>query len=157
MKLPMTLALLGGSPERFLPLVKLYRQSAGPVDAPLPLAINSHFYVADDAQQAGDEFFPTYQAMMNRIGRERGWAPLNREQFEDMRQHGPLLVGSPQQIIDKLLRFHELFQNSRYMAQLIGGPQLDHARLLHAIELFGTKIAPVVREELSSKLVVNQN
>lgn len=151
LNLPMTLALLGGSPERFVPLVELFRQSAQraghDVDA-LPLAINSHFYVADDSQQAADEFFPTYQAMMNRVGRERGWPPLDRAQFEQMRQYGPLLVGSPQQIIDKIGRFQELFSPTRYLAQFISGPQLPHANLMHAIELFGTEIAPVIRKEI---------
>ncbi|AUD01523.1 Atu2307/SP_0267 family LLM class monooxygenase [Spirosoma pollinicola] len=152
MNIPMTLALLGGSPERFVPFVNLYRQAAqdaGHDVSQLPLAINSHFFVADQSQQAADDLFPTYQAMMNRVGRERGWAPLDRAQFEAMRQYGPLLVGSPQQMIDKILHFHELFQNTRYLAQLIGGHDLPHHKVLHAIELFGTKVAPVVRKELA--------
>ena len=154
MNLPMTVAMLGGTPDRFVPLVDLFRQSAtkaGHDVSQLPLAMNSHFYVADNSQQASDEFFPTYQAMMNRIGRERGWPPLNREQFEYMRQYGPLLVGSPQEIIDKLVHFHDLFQNTRYLAQLISGPQLSHEKVLHAIDLFGTKIAPAVRNEVARK------
>lgn len=153
MKLPMTVALLGGTPERFVPLVNLYRESAkaaGHAETALPLAMNSHFYMADDSQQAADEFFPTYQTMMNRVGRERGWPPLNREQFEYMREYGPLMVGSPQDIIDKLLRFYALFKNTRYLAQFIGGPQLPHEKLLHAIELFGTQVAPVIRKELAT-------
>lgn len=151
MNLPMTLAMLGGSPDRFVPFVNLFRQSAkeaGHDVAQLPLAINSHFYAADASQQASDELFPTYQDMMNRIGRERGWAPLGRDQFESMRNYGPLAVGSPQQIIDKILHFHELFKNTRYLAQLIGGQQFPHKQTLHAIELFGTKVAPVIRKEL---------
>ena len=157
MNLPMTLAMLGGSPERFVPLVNLYRQSAqkaGHADETLPLAVNSHFYVADDSQQAADEYFPMYQAMMNRVGRERGWAPLGRDQFEHLREYGPLLVGSPQQIIDKLLYFRELFQPTRYLAQLISGPALPHDKLMHAIELYGTQIAPVIRKELTAKPAV---
>jgi probable LLM family oxidoreductase len=152
MNLPMTLAMLGGAPERFVPLVNLFRQSAqgaGHDVSRLPLAINSHFYAADQSQRASDELFPTYSEMMNRIGRERGWSPLSRDQFEFMRQQGPLLVGSPDQITDRILHFHELFNNTRYLAQLIGGPQLPHAKILHAIELFGTKIAPAVRKALA--------
>ncbi|QJW90869.1 LLM class flavin-dependent oxidoreductase [Spirosoma taeanense] len=151
LNLPMTVALLGGTPDRFVPLVNLYRQSArqaGHDISQLPLAINSHFYVADTSQQAANEFFPSYQVLMNRVGRERGWPPLGREQFEYLRQYGPLLVGSPQQIIDKILHFHELFQNTRYLAQVLGGPLTDHAKNLHAIELFGTKVAPAVRKAL---------
>ena len=151
MNLPMTLAMLGGSPDRFVPFVNLFRQSAqkaGHDVAKLPLAINSHFYLADNSQQASDELFPSYEQMMNRIGRERGWSPIGREHFEFMRQSGPLLVGSPQQAIDKILHFHELFQNTRYLAQLIGSHQLPHSKVLRAIELFGTKVAPAVRKAL---------
>ena len=153
MNLPMTVAMLGGTPDGFVPLVDLYRQSAkeaGHNVNQLQLAMNSHVYVADNSQQASDEFYPTYQALMNRIGRERGWPPLGRDQFEYMRQQGPLMVGSPQQIIDKILRFHELFQNTRYLAQLIGSPQLPHEKTLRSIELFGTKIAPAIRKALTS-------
>lgn len=153
MNLPMTVALLGGTPDRFVPLVHLYRQSAqqaGHDVSQLLLAINSHFYVADTSQQAADEFFPSYQVLMNRVGRERGWPPLGREQFDYLRQYGPLLVGSPQEIIDKILYFHELFQNTRYLGQMLGGPMTDHAKNLHAIELFGTKVAPVVRKALQT-------
>ncbi len=155
LNLPMTLALLGGTPDRFVPLVDLYRQSArnaGHDVERLPLAINSHCYVADDSQRAAAEFYPPYEVLMNRVGRERGWSPMGRDQFEYLRQHGPLLVGSPQQVIDKILWFHELFQNTRYLAQLIGGDQIPHKKTLHAIELFGTQVAPVIRREVGLKL-----
>ncbi|GAB3933818.1 Atu2307/SP_0267 family LLM class monooxygenase [Larkinella terrae] len=151
MNLPMTLAMLGGTPDRFVPFINLFRQSArnaGHDVSQLPLGINSHFYVADDSQQAANELFPPYESMMNRIGRERGWSPLGRDQFEYMRQYGPLLVGSPQQIIDRILKFHELFQNTRYLAQVIGGHQIPHSKILHSIELFGSKVAPAVRKAL---------
>ncbi|MBC7891451.1 MAG: LLM class flavin-dependent oxidoreductase [Sphingobacteriaceae bacterium] len=149
LNVPMTLAMLGGSPERFVPLVNLYRQAAqraGHDVTHLPLALNSQFYAAEDSQRAAAEFFPPYQLLMNRVGKERGWSPIGREHFEAMRQHGPLLVGSPQQIIDKLLGFHELFGNTRYLGQLVGGHLIPHEKNLRAIELFGTKIAPVVRK-----------
>ncbi|UHG89044.1 LLM class flavin-dependent oxidoreductase [Spirosoma oryzicola] len=151
MNLPMTLAMLGGTPDRFVPLVNMYRQAARKAGHDqIPLAVNSHFYVADNSQQAANDFYPFYAVLMNRIGRERGWPPLGREQYEYLRQHGPLLVGSPQQVIDKLLTFHELFQNTRYLAQLIGGQSADHPKLLRAIELFGTQVAPVIRKELAA-------
>ncbi|RAJ95748.1 putative LLM family oxidoreductase [Larkinella arboricola] len=154
LNLPMTVAILGSTPDRFVPFVNLFRQSAqkaGHDVSKLPLAINSHFYLADDSQQAGDELFPAYASMMNRIGRERGWSPLGREQYEYMRQYGPLMVGSPQQIVDKILYFHELFNNTRYLAQVIGGAQLPHAKIMRSIELFGTKVAPEVRKALKAK------
>ncbi|WP_420148188.1 LLM class flavin-dependent oxidoreductase [Spirosoma sp.] len=156
LNLPMTVAILGGPPDRFVPFVNLYRQAAeraGHDVAQLQLAINSHFYMADDSQQASDDFYPPYELLMNRVGRERGWSPMTRMQFEQMRQYGPLMVGSPQQIIDKILYFHELFGNTRYLAQLVGGHNLPHAKTLRAIELFGTKVAPAVRKALEKKTV----
>lgn len=154
LNLPMTVAILGGPPDRFVPFVNLYRQAAqraGHDVNQLQLAINSHFYMADDSQQAADEFFPPYELLMNRVGKERGWSPMTRMQFEQMRQYGPLMVGSPQQIIDKILYFHELFGNTRYIAQLVGGHNLPHTKTLRAIELFGTKVAPAVRKALEPK------
>lgn len=156
LNLPMTLAILGGPPDRFVPFVNLYRQAAqraGHDVTQLQLAINSHFYMADDSQQAANEFFPPYELLMNRVGKERGWSPMTRMQYEQMRQYGPLMVGSPQQIIDKILYFHELFGNTRYLAQLVGGHNLPHAKTLHAIELFGTKVAPAVRKALANNPV----
>lgn len=153
LNLPMTVAMLGGSPERFVPLINLFRQAAqraGHDAATLPLGVNSQFYAADDSQRAAAEFFPPYQLLMNRVGKERGWSPIGHEHFEAMRQHGPLLVGSPQQIIDKLLGFHELFGNTRYLGQLVGGHLIPHEKNLRAIELFGTKIAPVVRKAVAA-------
>ena len=156
LNLPMTVAILGGPPDRFVSFTNLYRQAAqraGHDVNQLQLAINSHFYIADDSQQAGDEFFPSYELLMNRVGKERGWPPMTRMQFEQMRQYGPLMVGSPQQIIDKILYFHELFGNTRYLAQLVGSHTLPHSKTLHAIELFGTKVAPAVRKALEQKAV----
>jgi alkanesulfonate monooxygenase SsuD/methylene tetrahydromethanopterin reductase-like flavin-dependent oxidoreductase (luciferase family) len=90
---------------------------------------------------------------MTRIGRERGWPPLSREQFEAMRSpRGSLLVGSPQQIIDKILYQYELFQNTRFLAQMSVGP-VPHKQVMRAIELFGTQVAPVIKKELAQKLV----
>lgn len=157
LNLPMTVAILGGPPDRFVPFVNLYRQAAeraGHDVAQLQLAINSHFYLADDSQQASDEFFPAYEVLMNRVGKERGWSPMTRMQFDQMRQYGPLMVGSPQQIIDKILYFHELFGNTRYLAQLVGGHNLPHTKTLRAIELFGTVVAPAVRKVLATKTSV---
>jgi probable LLM family oxidoreductase len=152
LNLPMTVALLGGTPDRFVPLVNLFRQSArqaGHDVSQLPLAVNSHFYIADDSQKAANEFYPFYAAMMNRVGKERGWSPLGRDQFEYLREYGPMMVGSPQQVIDKILYFHELFGNTRYLAQLIGSDTQEHTNVMQAIELFGTKVAPEVRKVLN--------
>lgn len=147
--LPLALALIGGAPERFVPFMNLYRETAkkaGHDVKTLQTSINSHVYIAENSQKAGDEFFPSYATMMNRIGRERGWSPINRSQFDQMRsQQGSLIVGSPQQVIDKILYEHELFGNTRFLAQMsMGAP---HASILKSIEFFGTQVAPVIRKE----------
>ena len=152
--LPLAIAIIGGMPERFAPLVQLHRDAAsaaGHDPAQLPIGINSHAYIARTSQQAADEFFPSYAAMMTRIGRERGWSAMTRAQFEAMREpRGSLLVGSPQEVTEKILFQHEVFGNQRTMAQISVGP-LDHAKVLGAIELFGTEVAPAVRAEVARR------
>jgi alkanesulfonate monooxygenase SsuD/methylene tetrahydromethanopterin reductase-like flavin-dependent oxidoreductase (luciferase family) len=102
-------------------------------------------------QQAGDEYFPTYAAMMNRIGRERGWSPMGRGQFEMGRSpRGALLVGSPEEVVEKILFEHELFGHSRFMAQISVGT-LPHEKVMRAIELYGTEVAPAVRKEIEGR------
>ena len=148
LNLPVTLAMLGGQPEHFLPLVELFRKSAvkaGHDVNKLQFALNAHAYISDDSQQAADELWPTYEKMMNRIGKERGWSTITRQQFEASRRHGPLLVGSPQEVADKIIAQHKIFGNTRYLAQIVGG-DIPHEKLLHSIELFATKVAPLVRE-----------
>ena len=147
--LPMALAIIGGAPERFAPLVQLYRDSAieaGHDVASLQVGINSHAYLADDSKRAMDEFYPSYADSMTRIGRERGWPPTTREQVEAGRtQRGALFVGSPQEVIDKILFQHSLFRHTRFMAQ-VGVGTLPHGQVMHAIELLGTIVAPAVRQ-----------
>jgi alkanesulfonate monooxygenase SsuD/methylene tetrahydromethanopterin reductase-like flavin-dependent oxidoreductase (luciferase family) len=117
----------------------------------MEISINSHAYVAETSQRAGDEYFPTYAAMMNRIGRERGWSPMTRGQFEAGRSpRGALLVGSPEEVAEKILFEHELFGNTRFMAQISVGT-LPHDKVMRAIELFGTEVAPTVRKELARR------
>jgi probable LLM family oxidoreductase len=152
--LPLAVAIIGGEPERFAPLVGLYREAArkaGHDPARLPVGINSHTYVAETSQQASDEYYPTYAAMMNRIGRERGWPPMGRGQFEMGRSpRGALVVGSPEEVAEKILLQHEFFGHDRFMAQISIGA-LPHDRVMRAIELFGTQVAPVVRKEIARR------
>lgn len=144
--LPLALAIIGGMPAQFVPFIDLYKESAREHGNTPKLGINSHVYVADDSQQAGDDFFPAYSAMMNKIGRERGWQPMARGHFEASRSaQGALLVGSPQQVIDKILYEHELFGHTRFLAQMSMGT-MDHKKILKSIELFGTQVAPAVRK-----------
>lgn len=152
--LPLTLAIIGGLPEQFVPFVNLYKETAkktGKDMSTLQLGVNNHVYIGEDSQKAGDEFFPYYATMMNRVGRDRGWQPLTRQQFDYSRSpKGALMVGSVQQVIDKILYEHELFGNTRFMAQASIG-NVPHALTMKSIELFGTKIAPVIRKETNSK------
>jgi probable LLM family oxidoreductase len=150
--LPMALAIIGGAPERFKPLVDLYREAAaraGHDPDKLPVAINSHGFIADDARQAAEDAFPPFARTMNRIGQERGWPPYTRQQFDfECTLRGALFVGSPQEIIDKILFQYSLFRHQRFLLQLTVGP-MPHDKVLRAIELLGTEVAPVVRKEVA--------
>ena len=149
--IPLALAIIGGSPEQFVPFINLYRKTAlknGMQAEDIQIGINSHVYIAEDSKQAADQLFPSYATMMNRIGRERGWSPLSREQFEYSRNpKGALLVGSPQEVIDKILYEHELFGNTRFLAQTSMG-DLPHQKVMKSIELYGNIVAPAVRKAL---------
>ena len=150
--LPLALGIIGGLPERFAPFAEIHRQSA--IESghePPALSINSHGFIADDAQEAADIAFPSFAATMDRIGRERGWPPMSREQFEASRHvRGANFVGSPQQVIDKILFQHQIFRHDRCLLQFSVGP-LPHDKLMRSIELFGTEVAPVVRREVASR------
>ncbi|MDA0313401.1 MAG: LLM class flavin-dependent oxidoreductase [Gemmatimonadetes bacterium] len=147
--LPLAIAIIGGEPERFVPLVDLYRDTAtraGHDASKLPISINSHGFIAEDSQDANDTFFPPYAEMMTRIGRERGWPPTTRAQFDSMvSPRGALAVGDPQQVIDKILFQYEIFKNDRFLFQMAFG-NVPHTKLMKAIELFGTVVAPAVRK-----------
>jgi probable LLM family oxidoreductase len=149
--LPVALAIIGGNPAQFLPLVELYRKTSKEAGkATLPLAVHSHGYIANNSQQAADEFFPSYAYVMSQIGRERGWPPTSRAQFEAGRSmQGALLVGSPQQVIDKILYEQKLFNLDRFLLHISVGT-MPHDKIMHSIELFGTQVAPVIRKELSA-------
>ena len=151
--LPMALAIIGGAPERFKPVVDLYRDTAsraGHDPETLPLSINSHGFLADDAADAAEIAFPPFAETMTRIGRERGWPPASRTQFDaEAELSGALFLGSPQQIIDKILFQHEIFGHQRCLIQLTVGPT-PHDKVMRAIELLGTEVAPVVKRELSA-------
>jgi len=151
--LPMALAIIGGQPERFAPFAELFRRTAGEAGhaPPPPLSINSHGYVAESSERAGEEFFPAYSAMMNRIGRERGWSGLTRQDFDALRtRRGALVVGSPDDVIEKILFQHEIFGHQRFLAQMSVG-SLPHEQVLRSIELFGTVVAPAVRAEVARR------
>jgi probable LLM family oxidoreductase len=152
--LPLAIAIIGGMPENFAQLVELYRQSARQVGhdpATLPVSINSHGFIADTTQSAIDAYYPGATVLMNRIGRERGWGPITRQQLEGSRTlRGADFVGTPDEIIEKILFQHELFGHQRLLLQL-GLGTIEHSKMLRAIELLGTQVAPVVREEIARR------
>jgi len=150
--LPMALAIIGGMPERFAPFAELHRRAAREAGLPRPaLSINSHGYLATDSRRAADEAFPPFAATMNRIGRERGWAPMTRADFEASRGlRGANLVGAPEEVAEKILFQHEIFGHDRFLMQITVGP-MPHDRVMRAIELLGTEVAPSVRREVARR------
>ena len=151
--LPMALAIIGGQPARFAPLIKLYKEvyaKAGHDTSKMQVSINSHAYIAETSSAAREEFFPTYAEVMGRIGKERGWSGMSRQDFEaSTGPTGALLVGSAQEVIDKILYEYELFGHTRFLAQMSLGA-MEHKHNMKAIELLGKVIAPQVRKHLES-------
>ena len=157
--LPLTLAIIGGQPERFVPLVNLYREAfaaAGHAPAGARVAINTHAFVGETSQAADKAFAASYLAMMNRIGRERGWPPSGRPEYDALRSpRGALAAGSPEQVAEKILFEHELFAMDRYVGQMSVGA-VAHADVMRSIELFGTRVAPIVRAEVERRASARQ-
>ncbi len=151
--LPVALAIIGGEPARFAPLIDLYRDAgakAGHAPGSLKVGINSHGFIADTGEGAVAAALPSYIEVMGRIGRERGWPPPTAAQFTHERSpRGALLVGDPQEVIDKILFEHEIFRMDRFLLQLSVGP-VPHPAMMRAIELYGTVVAPAVRKAVRS-------
>jgi probable LLM family oxidoreductase len=152
--LPLTIAIIGGGPERFVPFVELYREvasAAGHDPAQTRVAINTHAFVGATSAAADAAFAAPYLAMMNRIGRERGWPPKGQAEYEALRSpRGALAVGSPEEVAEKILFEHELFDHQRYIGQMSVGA-VEHRDVLRSIELFGTEVAPLVRAEVARR------
>lgn len=147
--LPMALGIIGGQPSRFKQLADLHARGAREGGHQKPaLSINSHGFIADTSQEARDIAFPAFKQTMDKIGKERGWPPMTREQFEASCQlEGANHVGSPQEIIDKILHQHEIFDHDRFLLQMSVG-SIPHKKLLRSIELFATEVAPAVNKEI---------
>ena len=149
--LPLMIAIIGGQPVRFAPLVELYREAVkrtGADTTHTAVGINSHMYIAEDPERARDEFFGPYSQMMNRIGRERGWPPMSRGQFDaGCGPEGHLLVGTPEEVAAKIVAQHELFGHDRFLGHISVGV-LPHSKAMKATELFATEVAPRVRAAL---------
>jgi alkanesulfonate monooxygenase SsuD/methylene tetrahydromethanopterin reductase-like flavin-dependent oxidoreductase (luciferase family) len=152
--LPLAIAIIGGPYARFDPLVDLYREAfaaAGHDPADARIAINTHAFLAETSAKADSAFAPSYLAMMNRIGRERGWPPSGQREYESLRSPaGALAVGTPDQVAEKILAEHALFGHQRYIAQMSVGA-VEHRDVLRSMELFGNEVAPVVRAEVARR------
>lgn len=147
--LPLAISIIGGLPERFKYFVDLYRNTAEKLGHKTKLSINSHGFIAKTSQEAIENSFPSVKLQMDRIGKERGLAPMTKEQYLlSVTLRGANFVGSPEQIIEKILFQFEIFQHDRFLIQFSVGT-LPHHKVLKSIELFGDKVAPVVRKELS--------
>jgi probable LLM family oxidoreductase len=152
--LPLAIAIIGGEPARFAPLAELYREAgrrAGVAEDKLKLSINGHGFLADTTEAAVEAFFQPYAEVMSRIGRERGWPPLSRAQFDQGRgPHGHLMVGTPDEAVAKILAQHKVFRHDRTLLQMSVGHQPQEA-ILRSIELLGEVVAPRVRAELAKR------
>jgi probable LLM family oxidoreductase len=149
--LPMALAIIGGDPRRFAPYFALYRDAAakaGRSSDQTRLSLNMHGFVAATDEAAKSTFFEPHNAVMNRIGRERGWPPQGRAQFEAAcGPDGHLLIGSPERVADRIVELYRIFRNDRILVQMAIGA-MPHAEVLKAIELMGTRVKPLVEEAL---------
>ena len=147
--LPLALAIIGGLPEQFKQFADIHERGAKENGKVKPaLSINSHGFIAETSEEAKDIAFPAFKQTMDTIGSERGWAPMSREQFEaSTTLKGANFIGSPQEIIDKILYQHEIFGHDRFLMQMSVG-SVPHQKMMKSIELFATEVAPVVRKEL---------
>ena len=152
--LPLMVAIIGGETRRFRPLVDLYREAgrrAGFSPDRLKVGVHSLGYVAATAHQAAEDFFPGYARAFSTIGKERGWGPITRAQFDaQITPNGALLVGTAEEVAAKILRHSEALGGISRITFMMNGASLPHRNLMSAIDLIASRVAPVVREELAS-------
>lgn len=147
--LPLMLAIIGGDPKRFAPYVDLYHRAFGELGRPVqPIGVHSPGYVADTDEQAREELWPDYKAMRDRIGAERGWPPMNRAEFDAEADHGSLYVGSPETVARKIAATVKALGVQRFQMKYSAGA-LPHDKLMRAIQLYGERVIPLVRDMLA--------
>jgi len=152
--LPVIFAIIGGSPVQFKPLFEYYKDVYKHYNHDMnkfQVGVHMHSFFGDDSKQIADEYYPIYSSQMDRVGRSRGWPPYQQQQYEmGRKRNGHLIIGDVNEAIDKILHLQQLFGLTRFSAHMdVGGP--SHASLMKSIEIFGTKIAPKVREALKGK------
>ena len=152
--IPMAVAIIGGQATSFVPLVNYYRAVAahvGHAPSVAKVGINVHGFIADTFEEAFDIAYPYHAISMAKIAAERGFTPPSRDRFRgETTLEGSQMVGTPEQVAEKILFQHEIFQHDRFLLQLSVGT-IPHEKVMHAIELFGTKVAPIVRAELARR------
>ena len=144
----MALAIIGGDPARFSVLADLHRKTlaeSGHDPAAAPLAVHAHGYIADSTERAVEEYYPSYAIAMSQLGMERGWGPMSHTQFDSLRSpNGSLVLGDPETVARKILRYRELLGVERFMLHISVGT-LPHDQVLRSIELLGTEVSRMVR------------
>lgn len=147
--LPLAIAIIGGYPAQFKQMAELHARGASDHNQPKQdISINSHGFIASTAKEASDIAFPAFKQVMDKIGRERGWSPMQRNQFEaSTTLEGANFVGSPQAVIDKIMYQYEIFNHHRFLMQMTVG-SIPHAKVMKSIELFANEVAPVIRKEI---------
>ena len=152
--LPLMVAIIGGEPRRFRPLIDLYRETGqryGHSPDRLKVGVHALGYVAETTQEAADEFFPGYARAVTDVGKERGWPPVTRAGFDAQRgPHGALLIGSPEEVAEKILRHSEALGGISRLTFQMNVASLPHAKLMRAIEAIGTRVAPALKGELAA-------
>lgn len=152
--LPLMVAIIGGEPHRFQPLIEHYRQAGAEAGHPpetLKVGLHCLGYAADSDSRAADEFFPGYARAFTNIGKERGWPPVTRAHFDALLgPTGALHVGGPEAVVEKVLRQNEVLGGIDRFSFQMSVSSLPHKELMHAIELLGTRVAPIIRKELES-------
>jgi probable LLM family oxidoreductase len=150
--LPLMVAIIGGETRQFRPLIDLYREAgrrAGHSPDQLKVGIHSLGYVAETTQQAADDFFPGYARAFTDIGKERGWPAVTRAGFDAQRgPQGALLIGDPDEVVKKIVRHSKALGGISRITFMMNAASLSHVKLMRAIELIGTQVAPALREEL---------
>ena len=150
--LPLMVAIIGGAHHRFRPLIDLYREAgarAGHAPEKLKVGLHMFGFLGDTTEQAADDFYPGYAAMMSQIGRERGWPPITREQYDATRSpKGAFLIGDPETVVEKILYTHEVLGGIARIDFQMTAASIAPEKMRHAIELLGTRVAPAVRKAL---------
>jgi len=153
--LPLMVAIIGGEPRRFRPLIDLYREAgrqAGHSSDRLKVGVHSLGYVATTTQEAADDFFPGYARAVASVAQERGWPPVTRAGFDAQRgPHGALLIGNPDEVVEKIIRHSEALGGISRITFQMNAASLPHTKLMHAIEALGTRVAPALRHEFATE------